>query len=166
MTRSINARSQKAARVTRTWAVLPLVVGVSFSLPGCVSTSPPLQAEVRTFPSEQIEIFWTKVYPVNGGIRVSGTVRRAGMSRAALWGHLHVSADLSGSDRTVSADTRWNGNLSARARRSARFSVFIRDVAAEKLESVTVEYRHAADPASAPDLPPTTSPIVEDQPFG
>lgn len=138
-------------RIARTWAALAFVVGVGFSLLGCASSAPPVRAEVRAVPSEQVEIFWIKVDPVDGGARVNGMVRRAGMSRAALWGHLHVSANLSGSSRVVNADTRWNGNLSARVRRSASFSVVIRDVAAEQLKSLTVEYRSTADTALAPD---------------
>lgn len=73
-------------RIARTWAALAFVVGVGFNLLGCASSAQPPRAEVRAVPSEQVEIFWIKVDPVDGGVRANGMVRRAGMSRAVLWG--------------------------------------------------------------------------------
>lgn len=137
-----------AARLARRRAILPLVVGTTFLFFGCMS-APPLQTVVETLPDNQVEIFWVRAYPRRDGILVTGQVRRAGMSQAVLWGHLHVSASVEGAREPVSVDTRWIGRLSSRVRRSARFSVLIPAVPIDRLRSVSVEYRTGQD--TSPD---------------
>tara|TARA_R110000782_G_scaffold270458_1_gene371377 strand:- start:5184 stop:5669 length:486 start_codon:yes stop_codon:yes gene_type:complete len=137
-----------AARLARQRAIVPFVVGMAFLFAGCTS-APPLQTVVETLPDKQVEIFWARAYPRRDGVLVTGQVRRAGMSQAVLWGHLHVSVSIEGATEPVSVDTRWIGRLSSRVRRSARFSVLIPAVSIDSLRSISVQYRTGQD--TSPD---------------
>ena len=134
-----------AARSSRQWAVLPLAAGMTL-LVGCAS-APPLQAGIKVVPDERMEVFWVRAYPGKEGVLVTGQVRRTGMSKPALGGHLHVTAEMEDRHQPASVDTRWTGSLSGRVRRSARFSVLVPAVPADRLRSIRVEYRAGRDAA-------------------
>lgn len=133
------------ARSSRQWAVLPLAAGTAL-LAGCAS-APPLQARIKVVSDERMEIFWVRAHPGKEGVLVTGQVRRAGMSKPALGGHLHVTAEMEDRHQPASVDTRWTGSLAGRVRRSARFSVLVPAVPVDRLRSIRVEYRAGLDAA-------------------
>ena len=151
----------RAACLARQWVALPLAAGTAM-IAGCVSV-PPVQTRVHAVADERIEIFWVRAYPGKDGVLVTGQVCRAGVSKPALGGHLHVSANLADSERPVSIDTRWTGSLSARVRRSARFSVLIPAVPNDRLHSIRVEYRDSRDavPKGSIEAEGPSVPVVE-----
>ncbi len=133
----------------RNSAVAPMILAVALALPACATPPPLPDAAIRTVPDRRVAISRARISPVAGGLAVTGTIRRADMNRAALWGHLHIAARLTGAGRIVSMDTRWAGNLSARTRRPARFTALLRDVKADEVETVFIEYRTSDDTRDA-----------------
>src|SRR3546814_3256118 len=80
-----------------------------------------------------------------------GTVRRPGLAKGTIWGHLHIVGMFDDRRPPITVDARW-GSLSSRGSRSASFSAVLPTSDPLAIKSVRSEYRAERDRARSPHL--------------
>lgn len=119
-----------------------VVAAGGLALAGCI-TGPPLPIAAYVVPDTRLRISSVNVYRSAKGVTVVGLVGRRPLIITPIWGHLHLTAFHSRSDRPTERDV----SLGALGKSGAPtvFQASIPLAAGEELVRLEVEYRSRPD---------------------